>query len=256
MSRTLVVIPTYDEAANVLIVLDRVLAAVPGAHVLVVDDNSPDGTADLVERRTDWGTGVFVLRRKQKAGLGAAYRAGFTWALDRGYDVVVQMDADLSHPPEKVPELVAALATADVAVGSRYVPGGSVQDWSWARRMISRGGNSYVRLVLGLPVHDTTAGFKAFRAAALRTIGATASDSDGYCFQIENTWQAVRRGLVVAEVPISFTDRVAGSSKMSSAIVGEALGRVLLWRLAELLPGGARRTAQRSSRSVAASSAQ
>ena len=230
-SRTLVVVPTYDEIDNIEVLIQRVHAARPDAHVLVVDDNSPDGTGDLVARHPEIGRRVHLLRRPGKAGLGAAYRAGFTWALDQDYEVVVQMDADLSHPPERLPALVEALADADMAVGSRYVRGGHVHDWSWSRRLISWLGNVYVRIVLGLPVRDATAGFKAYRAEALEEIGALTSHSNGYCFQIENTWQAVRRGLHVVEVPITFTDRTLGQSKMSSTIVLEAIVRVLAWRL-------------------------
>lgn len=243
--RTVVVIPTYDEAANVTAVIDRARAAVPGVDVLVVDDSSPDGTAAIVRGHPAWvadhdgarrGTGrVFLLSRAEKDGLGAAYRAGFAWALDHDYDVVVQMDADLSHPAERLPALLRALDGADVAVGSRYVPGGAVRNWSLRRRIISRGGNLYVRLVLGLPVHDATAGFKAFRRAALEEIGAVESASNGYCFQVENTWRAVRLGLRVAEVPITFTDRTQGTSKMTGSIVTEAVTRVLAWRWDELL---------------------
>jgi dolichol-phosphate mannosyltransferase len=244
--RTVVVIPTYDEGGNVSTVMDRTLAAAPQADVLVVDDNSPDGTATLVASHPAYvatgadpdGQGrVFLLSRVAKDGLGAAYRAGFAWAIGHGYDMVVQMDADLSHPPERIPALLGALESAEVAVGSRYVPGGAVRNWSARRRLISRSGNLYVRLVLGLPVGDATAGFKAFRREALEDIGAVMSASNGYCFQIENTWRAVRLGLRVVEVPITFTDRTAGTSKMSGSIVTEALARVLLWRCKELFSG-------------------
>jgi dolichol-phosphate mannosyltransferase len=232
--RSVVVIPTYCEAANVTTVLDGVLAAAPGTDVLVVDDNSPDGTAARVRSHPQFRHRVHLLERPGKAGLGAAYRAGFSWALIAGYEALVQMDADLSHPPERVPALLRALGHADVVVGSRYVAGGAVRDWPWQRRLISWAGNVYVRLVLDLPVHDTTAGFKAFRRDALLRIGVLESVSNGYCFQIENTWRACRAGLVVSEVPITFSDRGHGESKMSPAIVREALGRVLVWRWHEL----------------------
>ncbi|MCW2856341.1 MAG: dolichyl-phosphate beta-D-mannosyltransferase [Marmoricola sp.] len=227
-------IPTYDEAENVGRVIDAVHEAAPECDVLIVDDNSPDGTADLVAAHSLFGTRVHLLNRPGKGGLGAAYRAGFAWALERGYDQIAQMDADLSHPPERLPALFAALDSADVAVGSRYVRGGGVQNWAWHRRAISRGGNVYVRRVLGISVHDTTAGYKAFRATALRAIEVLESASNGYSFQIENTWRADRRGLVTTEVPITFTDRLAGSSKMSGSIAREALSRVLAWRIAEV----------------------
>lgn len=232
--RRVVVIPTYDEAPNVLRVIDAVRAAEPHVHVLVVDDNSPDGTGPLVQSHPAFGDQVHLLTRPGRGGLGAAYRAGFGWAFDRGYDQIAQMDADLSHPPDRLPALFAALADADVAVGSRYVRGGGVRLWGWHRRLISRGGNLYVRLVLGMPVRDTTAGFKAFRAPALHAIEVLGSQSNGYSFQIENTWRATRRGLRIVEVPIVFTDRTAGTSKMSGSIAREALVLVLRWRIDEL----------------------
>jgi dolichol-phosphate mannosyltransferase len=231
---SVVVIPTYCEAANITLVLDGVLAASPDSDVLVVDDNSPDGTAARVRSHLQFRHRVHLLERPGKAGLGAAYRAGFAWALEAGYDAVVQMDADLSHPPERLPALLGALDSADLAIGSRYVRGGAVRDWPLSRRLISWAGNVYVRLVLGLSVHDATAGFKAFRRETLVRIGVLDSVSNGYCFQIENTWRACRAGLTVSEVPITFSDRGLGESKMSSAIVREALGRVLVWRWREL----------------------
>jgi len=232
--RRLVVIPTYNEAANVLRVIDAVRAAAPEVDVLIVDDSSPDGTGPLVLAHPAYGVDVHLLSRPPRGGLGAAYRAGFGWAFDHGYDEIAQMDADLSHPPDRLPALFSALEEADVAVGSRYVRGGGVRRWGWHRQVISRGGNLYVRALLGTPVHDTTAGYKAFRADALRAIDVLDSESNGYSFQIENTWRATRRGLRIREVPIIFTDRTAGQSKMSGSIAREALGLVLRWRLAEL----------------------
>jgi dolichol-phosphate mannosyltransferase len=231
----LVVVPTYDEADNIVRLLEEVHRAAPSADVLVVDDGSPDGTAALVARQPGFGRWIHLLERPGKNGLGAAYRAGFAWALARGYDRIAQMDADLSHPPERLPALFASLDDADVAVGSRYVEGGGVRNWSWKRRLLSSAGNRYVRAVLGTGVRDNTAGFKAFRSSALEQIDVLASASSGYSFQIENTWRAARDGLRVVEVPITFTDRTAGTSKMSAAIAGEALARVLVWRYAELL---------------------
>jgi dolichol-phosphate mannosyltransferase len=231
-----VVVPTYDEVGNVPVLLARVRDVAPGMHVLVVDDASPDGTADAVRQAPGFGRTVWLLERDAKSGLGGAYRAGFAWALARGYAAVGQMDADLSHPPERLPALLAALADADVVVGSRYVAGGGVAAWPRSRRLISSAGNTYVRLELRLPVHDTTAVFKMFRRSALVEIGVLASASNGYSFQIENTWRAVRARLRVVEVPITFTDRSVGSSKMSQRIVTEALWRVLTWRVRELLP--------------------
>jgi dolichol-phosphate mannosyltransferase len=232
--RCLVVVPTYDEAANITRLLDSVRHAAQFADVLVVDDNSPDGTAGLVGAHPDFGTRIWLLERSEKDGLGAAYRAGFAWALERDYDRIAQMDADLSHPPERLPALFAALDDADVAVGSRYVAGGGVANWAWQRRLLSWAGNRYVRAVLGTGVHDNTAGFKAFRRSALEEIGVLTSESGGYSFQIENTWRATQAGLRVEEVPITFTDRTEGQSKMSGAIAVEALSRVLLWRFSEV----------------------
>ena len=235
--KTIVVVPTYNEVEGISALLDAVFSHAPDVDILVVDDNSPDGTARLVTAHRAYGHRLHLLSRPTKDGLGAAYRAGFDWALSRPYDVIVQMDADLSHPPERVPALLAALDHADVAVGSRYVRGGAVLNWPWFRRAISRGGNLYVRLVLGVRVHDATAGFKAFRRDALRMIGAADSQSNGYCFQIENTWRASRAGLRIEEVPITFTDRALGSSKMTGDIVREAMLRVLTWRWHELVFG-------------------
>ncbi len=234
-ARCLVVVPTYDESANITRLLDELARTTPYAEVLVVDDGSPDGTADLVRAHPRFGGTVHLLERSAKAGLGAAYRAGFAWALERGYDRIAQMDADFSHPPERLDALFGALDESDVAVGSRYVAGGGVENWDWRRRLLSWGGNVYVRTLLGTGVRDNTAGFKAFRADALGTIGALDSESDGYSFQIENTWRAAQADLRVREVPITFTDRVAGSSKMSAAIAREALARVLFWRFGEVL---------------------
>jgi dolichol-phosphate mannosyltransferase len=232
--KTVVVVPTYNEADGIVALLDSVLREAAGADVLVVDDNSPDGTAVLVAAHREARRRVHLLSRPHKDGLGAAYRAGFAWALAGPYDVIVQMDADMSHPPTRLPALIAALQDADVAVGSRYVRGGRVRDWSWRRRAISRGGNLFVRVVLGLSVRDTTAGFKAFRRSALERIGAVNAESNGYSFQIENTWRASRLGLRVTEVPITFRDRTLGESKMSGDIVREAMLRVVTWRWREI----------------------
>ena len=232
--KTVVVVPTYNEAEGIVTLLDAVLREAPDVDVLVVDDSSPDGTAARVADHPAFQHRVHLLSRSQKEGRGAAYRAGFGWALSGSYDAVVQMDADLSHPPERLPALLAALDHADVAIGSRYVRGGGVRDWPWRRRAISRGGNVYVRVFLGIPVRDATAGFKAFRRAALEQIGAVHSESNGYCFQIENTWRASRLGLRITEVPITFRDRTRGDSKMSGDIVREAMLRVLTWRWREI----------------------
>lgn len=231
---SVVVIPTYNEATGINDVLDAVIYAAPRTDILVVDDNSPDGTADLVRAHPGFGKQVHLLSRPGKAGLGAAYRAGFAWALEREYEVIVQMDADLSHPPARVPNLIAALRRYDIAIGSRYIPGGAVVNWPLRRRLLSRIGNLYVRLVLSVGVHDTTAGFRAFRRQALIDLGVQDSEANGYAFQIENTWRADRLGLGVVEVPITFTDRTTGTSKMSGAIAREAITLAMVWRWQEL----------------------
>ena len=228
----LVVLPTFNEVENIATVLERVRAAVPEADVLVVDDGSPDGTADLAEEVGGRLGAIEVLRRPGKAGLGSAYRTGFRWGMERGHDVLVEMDADLSHDPSDLPALLAAVDHgADLTIGSRYVPGGSIPDWSWHRRMLSRWGNRYAAGVLGLAVNDVTAGFRAYRAETLAEIDLDHVVADGYGFQIEMTYEVVRRGGRVVEVPISFTDRLRGDSKMSGRIVVEALVLVTWWAL-------------------------
>jgi dolichol-phosphate mannosyltransferase len=224
-----VVIPTYNELDNLEDIVSRTRRAVPDADILVVDDNSPDGTGDLAEKLALTDEHVRVLHRTQKAGLGAAYLAGFDWALERGYGVLVEMDADGSHDPAELPRLLAALTGADLVVGSRWVRGGTVRNWPRSREFLSRGGNAYARIMLRLSVHDATGGYRAYRAATLRRISLHEVRSQGYCFQIELTLRAVRAGLTVAEVPITFTERARGTSKMNRAIVAEALWRVTLW---------------------------
>lgn len=228
--RSLIVVPTYDEAENIVDVLRRVRAAVLSATVLVVDDNSPDGTADLAEAAgTELGQ-VEVLRRGGKGGLGRAYRAGFAWGIERDFEVLVEMDADLSHDPAAVPGLLRAIeAGADLAVGSRYVPGGEIPGWVWHRRALSRWGNRYAATVLGLPVADATSGFRAYRSSIVSRLDMAGVRADGYGFQIEMTYQVLRAGGTIVEVPISFADRAHGSSKMSSRIVVEALSLVTWW---------------------------
>lgn len=236
----LVVIPTYNEAVTLPVILDRLNAAVPEADVLVVDDSSPDGTAEVAERRAADDARVHLLRRTAKQGLGAAYVAGFTWGLQRHYQAVVEMDADASHAPEQLPRLLAALGWADLVIGSRYVAGGAVVNWPAHRLLLSRGGNLYTRAALRLPVADATAGYRAYRRAALEAIDLDTVESAGYCFQVDMTRRIVAAGLRVAEVPITFTEREMGESKMTSAIVREALWRVTQWglrdRLARLRP--------------------
>jgi dolichol-phosphate mannosyltransferase len=230
--RVLVVLPTYNEAENIEHVLGRIRSALPEGGILVVDDGSPDGTADSAERVGKELGGIEVLRRPRKAGLGSAYRAGFAWGLERGWDALVEMDADLSHEPEALPALVAPLEQGfDLSVGSRYIPGGSIPNWAWHRRLLSEGGNRYASLMLALGVADSTSGFRAYRADMLRRIDLTRVRADGYGFQIEMVDQVRSRGGRVTEVPIRFVDRVEGKSKMSGRIVVEALFLVTWWGL-------------------------
>ncbi len=232
----LVVLPTYNEAENIDRVLRRIRASLEGASVLVVDDGSPDGTADTAEVLGKELGNIEVLRRDRKSGLGSAYRAGFRWGLERGFDACIEMDADLSHEPEALPGLVAALTDGcEVAVGSRYVPGGVIPNWAWHRRLLSRGGNVYASALLGLGVADSTSGFRAYSASVLRRIELDRIRADGYGFQIEMTYRARRAGATVVEVPIRFVDRVDGESKMSAVIVVEALGLVTWWGLLRMV---------------------
>lgn len=226
---SLVVVPTYNEAENIETVLGRLLAAVPDTDVLVVDDGSPDGTGDLADKLAADDARVHVLHRNEKAGLGAAYLAGFRWGLDRGYTVLVEMDADGSHQPEQLPRLLAEVARADLVIGARWVPGGSVVNWPRHRELLSRGANTYARLALGIPVHDSTAGFRAFRRETLEGLGLEEVRSQGYCFQIDLTRRAVARGFRVVEVPIMFVERELGQSKMTGDIIREAFVNVARW---------------------------
>ena len=243
--RVLVIVPTYNEVENVAMVLARLHAAVPAADALVVDDGSPDGTGELAERLAVVDGRVHVLRRPGKGGLGPAYVAGFRWARERGYDVVVEMDADGSHAPEQLPRLLDALADADLVLGSRYVPGGGVTDWPAHRLLLSRVGNRYTRWALRLPLTDATGGYRAVRGELIDLLHFDDVASEGYCFQVDWAWRAVRSGARVTEVPITFTERQFGRSKMSGSIVREALVRVTVWglqdRLADWLPGRASR---------------
>ncbi|MEO6712929.1 MAG: polyprenol monophosphomannose synthase [Mycobacteriales bacterium] len=225
----LVVIPTYNEADNIRIIVGRLRAAVPDADVLVVDDGSPDGTGAIIDELAATDAQVQAMHRTAKNGLGAAYVAGFAWASTRGYDVIVEMDADGSHQPEELPRLLAAIENADVVLGSRWVEGGSVQNWPRSRKLLSKGGNRYTRLALGLPLQDATGGYRAYRRAVLDELPLETVASQGYCFQVDLVWQAWRRGFRVVEVPITFVERERGESKMSRAIVGEALWRVTWW---------------------------
>ncbi|QQQ79740.1 polyprenol monophosphomannose synthase [Saccharothrix sp. 6-C] len=225
----LVVIPTYNERDNIGKIVRRLHTALPHVHALVVDDGSPDGTGQLADEMAADDDRVHVLHRTEKAGLGAAYVAGFRWALDRGYAVVVEMDADGSHAPEDLPRLLDALRDADLVLGSRYVPGGSTVNWPKYREVISRGGNVYSQIALGAKVKDITGGFRAFRAEVLDRLKLDTVASQGYCFQIDLAWRTIELGYRVVEVPITFTEREIGESKMSGNIVREALWRVTKW---------------------------
>ena len=231
--RIAVIIPTYNERDNIRLSTAGVRSAVPAADLLIVDDNSPDGTGEIADDLAAADKRIHVLHRHAKAGLGAAYVAGFQSALDQGYDTIVEMDADGSHQPEELPKLLSALAGADVALGSRWVPGGEALNWLKSREFLSRAGNAYARIMLGIPLRDMTGGYRAYRAEALRKIGLENVESVGYCFQIDLARRAVRADLTVTEVPITFVDRVYGTSKMSKAIVFEAFWRVGWWGLAD-----------------------
>lgn len=230
--RTLVIIPTFNEAENIDEVLRRVRAAAPEVDVLVVDDSSPDGTADQARALGAELGQIDVLVRAEKAGLGVAYRAGFEHGFERGYEVLVQMDADLSHDPDALPALLSRIAGgADVAIGSRYVAGGSIPHWPTTRRVLSRIGNLYASTVLGVKIRDCTAGYRAYRATVLSRVEADATRATGYGFQVELAYRAHRQGATIVEVPITFNDRVRGESKMSWHIIGEAMSLVTWWGL-------------------------
>jgi dolichol-phosphate mannosyltransferase len=231
LGRVLVVIPTFNERENLEVVAKRLHAAVPQAQLLVVDDASPDGTGEIADALAAAESWVHVLHRTSKDGLGAAYIAGFGWAREHGYDVVVEMDADGSHAPEELPRLLSALEQADVVLGSRWVEGGRVVNWPRSREVLSRGGNWWTRLVLGMPLRDATGGYRAYRRRVLDRLPLQEVASQGYCFQVDLAWQAWRAGERVVEVPITFVERERGESKMSRAIVVEALWRVTWWGL-------------------------
>ncbi|MFE7417958.1 polyprenol monophosphomannose synthase [Rhodococcus sp. NPDC057529] len=233
-ARTLVIIPTYDERENLGPIVRRLHAALPRTHVLVVDDGSPDGTGDVADAlaSNDDAGRIHVMHRTEKNGLGAAYIAGFRWGLDRDYTVLVEMDADGSHAPEQLHRLLDQVdAGADLVLGSRYVPGGTVVNWPKHREWLSRGGNIYSRLALGVKIKDITGGFRAYRREVLEKLDLAAVESHGYCFQVDLAWRAIQDGFTVREVPITFTEREIGESKMSGGIVREALLKVTQWGL-------------------------
>lgn len=229
LRRVAVLIPTYNERDTLPVLLHRLRAVAPDVDVVVLDDNSPDGTGQVANRLAASDEHVHVIHRAGKEGLGAAYLAGFRWALAEGYDAVVEMDADGSHRPEHLPALLAAAEDADAVIGSRWVRGGSVVNWPLHRKALSVGGNLYVKLLLGMPVNDSTAGYRVYRADALRAMGLQDVASQGYCFQTDLTWRAVQAGLRVVEVPITFVEREVGTSKMSRDIMTESLRRITGW---------------------------
>jgi dolichol-phosphate mannosyltransferase len=233
LGRVVMVVPTFNEADNLAWLVGRLRAAEPTVDLLVVDDNSPDGTGAIADELAVADASVHVLHRAAKEGLGAAYLAGFAWALDAGYDVVGEMDADGSHQPEQLHRLLEALLDADLVIGSRYVPGGSVVNWPRRREAISRGGNLYVRMLLGISIRDATAGFRVFRRSALEKIDLATVQSTGYVFQTDLVTRCLRAGLTVREVPIEFVERVRGDSKMSGSVAAESLRRITQWGLRE-----------------------
>lgn len=236
--RTLVVVPTYDEALNIEVLIEQLHAEQPRVDVLVVDDNSPDGTGEIADRLAAADPRVHVLHRPGKNGLGAAYRAGFAWGLERAYDRLVEMDADGSHRPSDLAAMIAASRDgADLVLGSRWIPGGGVVNWPWYRRLISRGGTRYARMMLGIDISDVTGGYRVFRRHTLERLRLDEVLSEGYCFQIDMTRRTLAAGMSVVEVPITFVERERGSSKMSGRIVREALWRVTVWGLRRMLPG-------------------
>ena len=242
MTKVWVTVPTLDEVENLDQLVHRIRAAIEDAHILIVDDNSSDGTAERAEKLGAELGDIEVLRRPRKMGLGSAYRAGHAIGIARGYDVMIQIDADLSHDPAALPDLLAAVERgADLAIGSRYVPGGSVPNWPRRRLMLSIWGNRYAGFALGLGVRDSTAGYRAYRASILRAMNIESTHSTGYAFQIEMTYRALRAGGRIEEVPIAFTDRVRGTSKMSGHIIIEAMTLVTLWALRDRVFGRKRR---------------
>lgn len=232
-SSVVMVIPTYNEAENLSLIVGRLRAAVPDVDVLVVDDGSPDGTGEIADALASEDAQVRVVHRTEKAGLGAAYLHGFAVALERGYDVIGEMDADGSHQPEQLPRLLEALTEADLVIGSRWVPEGSVVNWPMNRKLLSLGGNLYARLALGVPVRDVTAGYRVFRRATLEAIDLMSVESAGYCFQADLAFRTHRQGLRVSEVPIQFVERVRGESKMNRAVATESLVRITKWGVQE-----------------------
>lgn len=233
LGRVVMVVPTYNEADNIAWIVGRLRSAQPSLDVLVVDDGSPDGTGDIADGLAATDPQVHVMHRTSKEGLGAAYLAGFAWALERGYDVIGEMDADGSHQPEQLQRLLTGLLDADLVIGSRWIPGGSVVNWPWEREVLSRGGNLYVRMLLGIKVRDATAGYRLFRRTTLEKIHLDEVRSTGYVFQTDLVTRTLRAGLTVREVPIEFVERVRGESKMSGQVAVESLKRITAWGIRE-----------------------
>jgi dolichol-phosphate mannosyltransferase len=229
LGRVVMVVPTYNESENLAWITGRLRRTLPDVDVLVVDDGSPDGTGRIADELAAADPRVSVVHRTDKEGLGAAYLHGFDVALERGYDVIGEMDADGSHQPEQLPRLLAALEAADLVLGSRWVPGGTVVNWPWPRRALSRGGNLYTRVLLGVPLGDATGGFRVFRRTTLEKIDLDTVQSVGYCFQVDLAWRSVEAGLRVVEVPIEFVERERGDSKMSPDVAVESLRRITRW---------------------------
>lgn len=230
--RVLTIIPTYNEKENLPMVVERLRAAVPACDVLVVDDSSPDGTGDLADSMAEKDYQIKVLHRTVKDGLGGAYLAGFAWGLEAGYDVLIEMDADCSHQPEQLPLLLRAIEQgADLAIGSRYVPGGKTKNWPAHRQILSRGANIYTRLILGTKIKDITAGYRAYKSGALKGLNLEGIDSKGYVFQVDLAWRSEQAGLKIVEVPITFVEREIGSSKMDGNIILDSMTKVTRWGL-------------------------
>lgn len=234
----LIILPTYNEALNLTWIVPAILTQVPNVDILIVDDNSPDGTGDIADQMADVDPRVRVLHRQGKEGLGAAYLAGFAWAQEAGYEFVMEMDADGSHRPEHLPAMIEAAANADAVIGSRWTKGGATVDWPWQRKVLSRGGNFYARLMLGVPVNDITGGFRVYRTALLSRMNLDGIHARGYGFQVEMTYRAYRSGARIVEVPIIFPERTYGQSKMSTNIVAEAMKLVTVWGIQRFMGRG------------------
>ena len=229
--KTLIIVPTYNELENLPIIVEGILAKAPEVNILIADDGSPDGTGKLADQLAENDSRVNVMHRTEKAGLGAAYLAGFAWGTERGYELLVEMDADGSHRPEDLPSLLAAAVDADLTIGSRWIKGGSVVNWPLSRKLISRTGNTYANVMLRSGINDMTAGFRAYKTSFLNKLDLTGVAARGYGFQVEMAWRSKRAGAKIVEVPITFVERIHGESKMSSGIVVEALWLVTKWGL-------------------------